>query len=237
MKSAIRLLAALGLGLAAPLAAVAADTPAKFEKDQKSFAEVSRLLAARKFAEAVTVLDRLIAENERKHRGDTRSVYSARSPTEALLYAGMAAKDKRDATVVGPDWGLAVYLKGYALIDLNRRDEARKWLEGAVEMSPMNAQFLGELGEWHKNARGWDKAYKLFERAAAAAEFSPDEIKSDHKRRGLRGMGFVLIEQGDLDRAEALFRDCLKIDPNDRGAKVELDYIQQQRAKARPKTT
>lgn len=244
MAAAIHLLAAFWLGTATPAAAptpallqTAAETTPDFKKDEKRFGEVARLLAAKKFADAISVADTIIADHEKKYRGDKRAIYSARTPTEALLYAGMAAKEKRDATVVGPDWGLAVYIKGYALIDLNLRDEARTWLERAVEMSPMNSQFLGELGEWHKNGRAWDEAYRLFERATAAAEFSPDEFKSDHKRRGMRGMGFVLIEQGDLDRAEALFRKCLEIEPNDRGAKVELDYIKQQRSKARPKTT
>jgi Flp pilus assembly protein TadD len=49
----------------------------------------------------------------------------------------------------------------------------------------------------------------------------------------MRGMGFVLIERGGLDEAEALFRDCLKLNPDDDHAKKELAYITEQRQKTK----
>ena len=43
-------------------------------------------------------------------------------------------------------------------------------------------------------------------------------------------MGFVR-EQARWDEAEKLFRECLKLNPEDTKAKSELDYIAQQRAR------
>ena len=106
-----------------------------------------------------------------------------------------------------------------------------------MQLSPMNAQYLAEVGEWYKGHRDWANAYTFFERASTASEFSPDSEKGFEKRRGLRGMGFALSEQGKFDEAEALYRQCLKIDPNDAGAKGELQYIAQQRARLKPKVS
>jgi tetratricopeptide (TPR) repeat protein len=44
-------------------------------------------------------------------------------------------------------------------------------------------------------------------------------------------MGWILVERGKLDEAEALYRQCLELNPDDSHAKAELDYIAQQRAK------
>jgi tetratricopeptide (TPR) repeat protein len=249
MTFAVPLLAALWLGspASAPAAsyhpvgihsaAAAADAPAKrIPKEDKRFGRVASLIAGGKPAEAIEVLDSIIADQEKAHPGETRQVYCARSPAELLLYTGMGAKAGRDTVVLGPDWSMAIFLKGFALIDLGRRDEAKPLFDRAVAMSPMNAQFLGELAEWHKNRREWAEAYKLFERARLASEFSPEDTKSHDLRRGMRGMGFVLIEQGRLDEAEALFRKCLELEPNDAGAKTELRYIEEQRAKAAPRS-
>lgn len=244
----VPMLAALWLASPAPYAApaqplpiqaaaAAADSSGKrLAKEDKRFDRVAVLIAGGKPSEAIEVLDRIIADQEKAHRGETRQVFCARTPAELILYGGMGAQGGKGAVVLGPDWSMAVFLKGFALIDLQRPDEAKPFFDKAIAMSPMNAQFLGELGEWHKTRREWTQAYQLFERARGAARLSPDDMKNHDERRAMRGMGFVLIEQGKLDEAEALFRKCLEMDPNDAGAKTELQYIEEQRAKA-PRTT
>ena len=194
---------------------------------------VAVLIKERKPGEAIAILDQLLAEEERAHAGEGRRIMSARSSAETLMYALEGATENRETVVVGPTWSMAVFLKGFALIDLGRADEAKPLLEKAVEMAPMNSQFLAELGEWHKGRRQWTEAYALFERAADATGISPEALQRAEKGRALRGMGFVLIEQGRLGEAEKVFRKCLKLDPNDQSAKNELQYIREQRA--RPK--
>jgi tetratricopeptide (TPR) repeat protein len=196
--------------------------------------EASSLIHRGKPADALIIVDRIIADEERAHAGDTRRYYSARSGAETILYAGMGATEGKDTVVLGPNWGTAFFLRGFALIDLGRADEARAMLEKAVALSPMNAQFLAELAEWHKNKRDWAKSYALFEQASAAAEFSPDTIRNGEKARALVGMGYALVEQGKLDDAEKLFLQALQIDPGNRSATNELNYVRRQRAEARP---
>jgi tetratricopeptide (TPR) repeat protein len=195
------------------------------------FDRIATLIKERKPGEAIPILDALIAEEEQAHAGEGRRIRSAQSSAESLMYALEGATDNRETVVVGPNWSMAVFLKGFALIDLGRSDEAKPLLEKAVEMSPMNAQFLAELGEWHKNRREWTEAYGLFERAADAAGISSESLRREQKGRGLRGMGFVLIEQGRFDEAEKLFRKCLKLNPSDQSAKTELQYIREEKAR------
>jgi tetratricopeptide (TPR) repeat protein len=52
--------------------------------------------------------------------------------------------------------------------------------------------------------------------------------------RAWRGMGYVLIEQGRLEEAEAIYKKCLTLDPNDEKAKGELRYIKERKSKNSP---
>jgi len=189
------------------------------------------LIGAGKPAEAVALLDTMIAAQEAKLKGETRQVYCARSPVESLSYTVHAASEHKAAIVLTQDSCYALFLKGFALIDLNRGDEARAWLERAVAMAPSNAHFLGELGEWYKVRKDYKTARALFQRAVDASDLSPDNRKVFDKTRGLRGLGYILIEEGKLDEADSLYRQCLRLDPTDERSKKQLDYIAEHRGK------
>jgi tetratricopeptide (TPR) repeat protein len=209
-----------------------AATAAQPSEESKRIDEAGALVRAHHPDQAVVLLDRVIAAEEAAHKGETRLIYCAGSVAEGVMYAGLATQQKRSALVLNGDWSQAIFLKGFALIDLNRPDEAKPLFDRALALSPLNAQFLGETGEWHKIRHEWDKAYDYFRRGTDNAFLMPTEVEQKFfKRRGLRGMGFVLIEQGRLDEAEAKYREALAIDPDDAAAKQELQYIAEQRAK------
>jgi tetratricopeptide (TPR) repeat protein len=224
---------ALAFLAAAPSAQPAAAAPAVAAEDNAQ-AQVNRaadLIGAGKPADAVAMLDALIAEQERQRQGDARQAYCARTKAETVLYSARAAQEKKAAIVLPEAACYSIFLKGFALIDLGRSDEARAWLERAVAMAPSNAHFLGELAEWYKMRKDWPRSRDLFHRAVAASELSPDNRKIFDKTRGLRGLGYILIEEGRLDEADKLYRQCLDIDPTDARAKRQLDYIAGQRGK------
>ncbi len=76
-------------------------------------------------------------------------------------------------------------------------------------------------------------ALDLFEQAEEAADtFSPEALKADELARAKRGQGYVLIEIGQLDKAEAKYRECLAINHNDSIALQELEYIKRLRGGA-----
>ncbi|HEX4694794.1 tetratricopeptide repeat protein [Sphingomonas sp.] len=223
---------ALALFAATPMPLPAQDAaPAAQQDDESQVDRASNFISAAKPAEAVALLDSLIATQERRRQGDDRQTYCARSPAEALLYSSRAASEKKAAVVLPQTACYSIFLKGFALIDLNRSHEAKAWLERALAMAPSNAQFLGELAEWYKSRRDWVAARRLFQRAVDAAALSPDNRRIFDQTRGMRGLGYILIEEGKFDAAEAIYRECLALDPNDERSKHQLDYIANQRGK------
>lgn len=213
-------------------AALAGEPDAVAKAEQQQVADASQLISDQKPSEAIVVLDKVIATNEARHQDKAQQVYCARSTVEVLLYTGEAAAAKRNAVALDPTYCDAIFLKGFALIDLGQAAQARAYIERAVAMAPHNAYYRGELAESYKSERDWDKAYALFKQAAADARaFSPADSKTFELTRALRGMGFVRSEQRRFDEAERLFRECLELDPDDAKAKSELNYIAQQRAR------
>jgi tetratricopeptide (TPR) repeat protein len=227
-------LALLMASAAQPGAAAQHEGAAPASQADRDAAEIERATAfikASKPDEAVAVLDALIAAQERTRKADPREAYCARSTQETILYSAMAAKAKKDAVILPESACYSMFLKGFALIDLKRSDEARAWFERALAMAPSNSQFIGELGEWYKSRRDWNKAASLYAQAETASAFSPADSQTFDKTRALRGRAFVLVERGKLDEAEKLYRQCLTLDPEDTRSKQELQYIAEQRGK------
>lgn len=163
-----------------------------------------------------------------------RNALCADDPAQSLMLMIMQAaisdqfpKDQqRDAVAIDSAFCLASFLKGFALIDLHRWDDAEPMLRLASESAPLNAQYRNEYAEWFKAMKQWQKAHDVFEDAYGLGEYESDEAnKKANQARALRGMGFTEIEMGDLDKAEKSFRKSLKIVPNHEGAKSELQYI------------
>lgn len=223
----------LGLALAAldPSAGAEAPSPPTAsapaaQQEDSRIAKASDLIHQGKPADAIPILDGMIAEFEKAHpaNGD-RLVYSASTPTQTIYYMALSAALKKDGIVVDEDWGLAYFLKAFALIDLGRSEQALAPLNKAIALSPADAQFLAERGEWYKSHQQWDKSFADFKAAADGAAFSDESLKARHKARALRGMGFARIEQGDLKDAERLFRESLQLEPGNDHARSELEYI------------
>lgn len=158
-----------------------------------------------------------------KDRKPNVIVVCAGSMEETLIGLTGAVAAKKDGIAVGPGECDAHYIKAYALIEQRRVSEARAELATAIGMMPENAQYKNELAETYKAERNWAEAYRLFTEAADTAQGLIKQPLALARAR--RGMGFTLIEQGKLDEAEAMFREVLKDNPGDKGAKGELDYI------------
>lgn len=202
-------------------------------EDLADFEKAGLLLRQGKPAEGLQLLDSLVARFEARYRDRKERIYSARTRTESLHYMTLAAKDRQNAIDVGPTWGHAQYLKGYALVELERIPEARRAIERAIELAPANAQFRSELGHTYQIDKRWTKALEVFTEAERATAYSLDDEKVRHQTRALRGQGFALIEMGRLDEAEARYRRCLALDANDPVAQMALRLIQSLRARGR----
>ena len=98
-------------------------------------------------------------------------------------------------------------------------------------MSPFNAHYLNKYAEWYKINRNWQTTYDVFSQARDLREFSPPDYADQIEARALRGTGFCLIKLGKLDEAEKMFKDSLKLVPENKMVLNEISYIRELRAK------
>lgn len=213
-----------------------ADESAQVSVDDAKFEQLLtegvQLTQWRKPAEAISYFDKIISGYEDAYKSEEAKLYCARWQVESLMYLLEASNAKTSAKVVSPNWAYAYYLKAYSLLELGRVSEAKTSLERAIALSPRNSQFLSEMGNIYQRERDWLKALEVFKAAETAArEFSPHDLKNTELSRALRGLGYAYVEQGKLDEAEKMYRQCLELDSKDSKALNELRYIQGLRAK------
>jgi len=63
----------------------------------------------------------------------------------------------------------------------------------------------------------------------AAEVGEPKSTKTTDLTLAWRGQGYCLVELGRFDEAEKLYKKCLALDPSDKKAKGELEYIKSKR--------
>jgi len=115
----------------------------------------------------------------------------------------------------------AFYYMGFLCVKLQRYDMALAYLQRGMTLEPQNPKFLFESAQALFRMGRVDEAFELYERVTDLSPFvTPADLAT-----GLRGRGFILIERGELDTAEAFFIKSLQLDPDSEVARNELDYI------------
>ncbi len=209
-------------------------TATKDEDKQLALLNAGRslLLDEHKPAQAISEhFDKVIRYYEARHRNTKDRIYCARTPTEVIYYSALGAGEGQSTSVIDSTWSDAYFLKGYALVELEQPAEARKLLDRALELSPMNSAYLSERAHLDQMDKDWDTALAKFKLATEAAEMTtPEEAKVYEWTRALRGQGFALIELGRLEEAKAMYHKALELDPDDEGSKDELRYVERMQA-------
>jgi len=183
-------------------------------------------LSNRKMNDAIADFDHVIAICEEQYADSEKRIYAARGMAETLFYLLKAVADEEEAIAVNTTCSDALYLRGYLALDFGDITSAEQYLKRAIDMAPANAIYLSELGHIYHAKRDWKNALDIFTQAEEVAEeYSPEDVKVQELSRAKRGVGYSLIELGDLDSAEIKFKECLEIDQNDQGALKELEYI------------
>lgn len=177
---------------------------------------------------AVEMMQPVLADFERKYAGEKRQIYCAVTPEQSSAYLADAAKAKLEAVAIDAGWCRAQYVTGYALIDLERLPEALSTFQRLVALAPRNSRYLNELGYILMKQKKWTESLDAYRRSEGAADLTPDRAKEE-RCLALKGIGYDLVELGDLNAAEAAYRKCLNINPQDTDSPRELEYIAQQR--------
>jgi predicted Zn-dependent protease len=223
--------AALALMGATPaLAQAPQETPEQKARDAR-LGEAITAIQSQKPGEATTILQTLLADYEKLYAGEKRKIYCAHDLQEGVRYMGVAATMKQEAITIEPSWCIALWARGFALIDMNQLDAAVPFLERAVALSPAHPHYLSELAYAYQTQKKWQLSYDYYSRAAAGAAFEQGDQRKKSLRRAWFGMAFDLVELGRFEEAEKLFTQCLELFPDDQKVKDELDYVREQRAK------
>lgn len=118
----------------------------------------------------------------------------------------------------------ALQIKAYIYSELKEYEKAIEYLEKLKDVAPTSASTFIELG-YIFTIVGFENivASQYLKAKYLSSEYPEGQLKN--KAAALRGLGFILIESGKLDRAEALYRESLEIDPGNKTAINELKYI------------
>jgi len=244
MRPAHRITAALGIGLLGSFPLFSAQTLSDKQIDQ--LLDEGRRVIAQGIPDTAIKqdIDPVIAEFERRYAKETRVIYVTHGMTESFMYMGMSgvaddkSGNKRGAIAIQGPWTDALVMKGYALFELRRPEEAKTVLRRAIELSPVYPPPWIELGALYQQEKDWPAALDAYQNAEDGTEFMEEgAAKTSMLTRAWRGKAFVLTEQGKLDESEALYKKCLALDADDGAAKRELEYIQSLRDKAKSTTT
>ncbi|MDO5685901.1 MAG: tetratricopeptide repeat protein [Neisseria sp.] len=188
--------------------------------------QAATLLQQQRVAEALPLVEGVLKTYRAQYGKTAEKIYTARWQTEALAYVAEAAHHQQKATVIEAVWSDAFYVQGYALIEQGKLDAAAAALDEALALAPYNAHYLNERATVELLRKDWAAARSRFADAATAAEsYSPPELQTAELTRAWRGLGYVAVEEGDLDAAERFYRRCLQRDANDQRAAAELDFV------------
>lgn len=116
-----------------------------------------------------------------------------------------------------------------AIICIERGDfkSATSYLEKGIELEPDNPLLLSEMGLLHGeiginsgNKDFYHKAIYFYNKAFNSRPFNTE----GQKARALRGIGFILVELGEFDKAKQLYETSLTWEESD-NARLELKVI------------
>jgi len=119
----------------------------------------------------------------------------------------------------------ALQIKAYIYSDLKEYGKALEYLEEVQSVAPASARSFIEQGYIFSQYKLNDLATSAYVKAEYLARKYPEGQLISERASALRGMGFILIEEGKLDEAKAHYEQSLEIDPGSKVAINELKYI------------
>jgi len=191
--------------------------------DQRSVLQRAQALVVDgKVAEAEQVLQQIISAIERQIGKDDRTRVCVANKEE---FARFASEHGDTAKVVWVDWAYREAIQTQAFIAAARGEfeDALSILKRVEALSPFDPAsliergfVLNKLGRSSEALESYRRAYELTQQFSSARPSAPS---------ALRGIGFALVELGDLKGARKAYEDSLKLEPNNPTALHELDYI------------
>lgn len=139
--------------------------------------------------------------------------------------------DKQTGVERGVVWAKCAYPRawyylGFIAVKEKRFREAVDLLANGLALEPEAAMLIIESARAYAGLNQYQTAIEWYRRVRTIGPF----VSAQHVAFSLRGEGVQLIDLGELDQAEALFRESLALDPESPVAQNELRYIARLRA-------
>jgi tetratricopeptide (TPR) repeat protein len=179
---------------------------------------------------ALSMVDPVVASFDKEFSREKRHIFCSQTAEQDGYYMTTADGGADNVRLVTATWCQALYVKAFALVDLDRLDDAQSAFERLVTFAPKHARYINELAYVLLKKKEWQHSIETYRSAEAAAAFTPE--RRDYERCvAFRGIGYDLVELGRLDDAEAAYRKCLAIIPDEPKSLGEIEYIKEQRKK------
>ena len=179
-------------------------------------------------AEAMANLDPMALAVTNRISEAKGPVYCARSEAEAKGYQARATPASPDVQFAPARLCDVLFMRAYVLENLHRVPEALEQLRQVVALEPDFPHFQVEYAAALRQSGDLASALTAYRRAAQIA--APIKEYSLDQAAALRGIGFILTEQDDLDGAEQAYRQSLALAPDNPLALHELSYVAHLRA-------
>lgn len=124
----------------------------------------------------------------------------------------------------------ALFLRAFALTELGRRSDAIEALQQLTRLSPDAPRYVVELAYAYRANGDKDAAMATYAAAVKVASRASAVDGRKYRAAALRGMGYLLVDKGDLAGGEQAYRASLSDDPDSKIAAGELAYIARKRA-------
>jgi tetratricopeptide (TPR) repeat protein len=141
-----------------------------------------------------------------------------------------AAKTGAKVDLAPEAWCEALFVKGFALTDLKRFDDAASALKQAVAMDPTNAHFRNQYGDVLRLSGHPAEAIAQYDKAYALASAEAGEAMGRMTLRALRGAALAAEGKGDLAAAQGYYERLLERDGGDSLARAKLADVARRQA-------
>jgi tetratricopeptide (TPR) repeat protein len=184
--------------------------------------KLATLLKEKKLGEAEEVIAAVLGYFE-KLTVDPQITYRCFANQEELAYFKQRNPDIKNVVWLDHAFGEALHSMAFLLAARKQWDDALKTLDREIAMRPYFAGAHTERGYVLNRTGKHKEALASYQSALALAE--KHASSKSWQGLALRGMGYALIELGDLPGARAAYERSLKVDPNNALAQQELEYI------------
>lgn len=199
---------------------------------QDAVTKATKLIEQNQLASADTLLDSVLGHFADLMKDSSQSYFSFRDNKDYQQFLKERhAKQGNKITRVNDSFTQALQLKAYIASSRQQWDQAMGYLDRKISYAPYEAQPHIEKG-YILTAQGKpQQGFDSYKRAYALA--LEHNAAKQEQAAALRGMGSAQIELGNLDEAVDLFNKSLEIEPGNKVALSELQYIEKMKTKRR----